>query len=176
MPLSCSIRFAPAHVSGGGILTLKGSPPSWSSLSRPPSPQALVEAAEYAHPVDAAAAAAAAEVEAVTPGAAAAAAAGVARVAAAVAAAAEVAERASSAEAALRAEAVEAAVSDGSRRLRVLVVDDDAGQRMVIKMMLVREGYEVPPPRSSHAHQRRCRAGFVVVDKGDVIMDQGCRR
>jgi CheY-like chemotaxis protein len=91
--------------------------------------QALVEAAEYAGPAAAAAAAAA------TP----------AAVAAGIAAARaeEAADRVSSAEAAARAEAVEAAVSEGSRRLRVLVVDDDAGQRMVVKMMLVREGYEV---------------------------------
>jgi CheY-like chemotaxis protein len=71
----------------------------------------------------------------------------------ALAVAVEIADRASSAEAAAaRAEVVEAAVSDGSRRMRVLVVDDDAGQRMVVKMMLIREGYEVgalpqPPPR-----------------------------
>ena len=36
-------------------------------------------------------------------------------------------------------------MGEGSRRLRVLVVDDDAGQRMVVKIMLVREGYEVAP-------------------------------
>ena len=32
------------------------------------------------------------------------------------------------------------------RRLRILVVDDDAGQRMVVKMMLIRSGFEVPAP------------------------------
>jgi hypothetical protein len=84
------------------------------------------------------------------------------------AAAVEAAERASSAESAAqaRAEAVEAAVSDGSRRMRVLVVDDDAGQRLVVKMMLIREGYEVRGRRSrSHAHScilQRSRSRMII--------------
>ena len=107
--------------------------------------QALVEAAEYAEPAEAAAAAAAANTPAAL-------AAGLA-----LARAEEQADRLSSAEAAARAEAVETAVSEGSRRLRVLVVDDDAGQRMVVKMMLVREGYEVA------LHSRRHSSPFPFV-------------
>ena len=34
-------------------------------------------------------------------------------------------------------------IGDGSRRLRILVVDDDSGQRLVVKMMLARSGFEV---------------------------------
>jgi hypothetical protein len=39
----------------------------------------------------------------------------------------------------------EAEVGDGDRRLRILVVDDDSGQRLVMKMMLIRSGFEVRP-------------------------------
>lgn len=59
---------------------------------------------------------------------------------------------------------------EGKAKTRVLVVDDDSGQRIVLKSMLVREGYEVEAVDDGEkVLSRALVSAFHVYARGHVV-------